>query len=167
MLFLELGCIPLREIIREPSQVKNVLLLSNLWCSYFFSAVLLGTHRPNIPLILSHEPPYSKIFSYVHPPEGILTVWKQAWNHFLLGYTNEYITKHWKCRSFSRIDWIPVKNERICPFLGAFLIYPKYLYREVPRCFGIFGQIWSRLSNDTSNYIRLIISIGMLKMCTF
>ena len=71
-------------------------------------------------------------------------------------------TLHWKCRFFSRIDWIQLKNERIYPFLGTFLIYPKYLYREVPRCFGIFGQIWSRISNDSSNFIWLIISISML-----
>ena len=80
--------------------------------------------------------------------------------HSLLWQTNKYITN-------IRIDWIELKNERIDPFLGTFLIYPKYLYKEVPRCFGIFVQICSRISNDSSNFIRLIISIGMLKICTF
>ena len=74
-------------------------------------------------------------------------------------------TLHWKCRFFSRIDWIQLKNERIYPCLGTFSIYPKYLHREVPRCFRIFCQIWSRIRNDSSNFIRLIFSIGMLKMC--
>ena len=65
------------------------------------------------------------------------------------------------------INWIRLKNERIYPFLGTFVIYPKILYRKVPRCFGIFAQIWSRISNDSSNIIWLIISISMLKMCAF
>ena len=39
-----------------------------------------------------------------------------------------------------------VKNERIIPFSGRFLIDSKYLYKEKEICFGIIVQMWSRIS---------------------
>ena len=39
------------------------------------------------------------------------------------------------------LDWIQLKNERIHPILGTFFIYPKYLYKEFDKCFGISGQM--------------------------
>ena len=39
------------------------------------------------------------------------------------------------------LDCIQVKNERIHPLLGTFLIYPKYFYTEFEKCFGICGQM--------------------------
>ena len=59
------------------------------------------------------------------------------------------------------------KNERIGPFWGRFLIDSKYLYKEKEICFGIIGQMWSRICMTIPTIIWHIISYGVLKMCAF
>ena len=58
-------------------------------------------------------------------------------------------------------------KKRICPFWGKFLIDSKYLYKEKEICFGIIGQMWSRICMTIPTIIWHIFSYGVLKMCAF
>ena len=76
------------------------------------------------------------------------------------------------CRALLELLMVPwlytiEKNERICPFWGRFLIDSKYLYKEKEICFGIIGQLGSRICMTIPTIIWHIISYSVLKMCAF
>ena len=52
------------------------------------------------------------------------------------------------------LDWIQLKNERIHPILGTFLIHPKYLYKEFEKISESVGKCEHECECQFKLYLR-------------